>query len=275
MPAEAAAVLGSLPEIIMAKSPRPLTQEFELAGQRLTLTVSDTGVSLKLAGSRKAAREITWDALVCLAARPDAQQTPTDDQVAAAVQALGAGGNAKSKTAATAGKAAGSTSVSALLARLEKWLAKHRKRFLRSMPEGATLDELDALQSALGQPVPDELRALLAWHNGQGEDFAGCFYEQWYLLSTVQIAKVHDELVKGQKGRFRAEGVPFLNDDRDNCVFLDTSQEPPPVREFWQKNKDQPTLAPSLAAWLEDFVNGVEAGEFTEDPERGHFVRGE
>ena len=47
-------------------------------------------------------------------------------------------------------------------------------------------------------------------------------------MSAAILDSRWDELVKGQKGRFRPEWIPFLNDDRDNCVFLDTSQEPPP-----------------------------------------------
>jgi hypothetical protein len=64
-----------------------------------------------------------------------------------------------------------------------------------------------------------------------------------------------------------------LEDDRGNYVFIDTAQPGPPVREFWEKNSEQPTVAPSFEAWLERFVADVEADRYAQDPERGWFVR--
>jgi hypothetical protein len=67
--------------------------------------------------------------------------------------------------------------------------------------------------------------------------------------------------------------VPFLSDGAGNYLSLDTSQPGAPVREYWAGSPEQPVVAPSLAAWLEDFVNAVERGEYEQDPERGSFLR--
>jgi cell wall assembly regulator SMI1 len=226
------------------KFTRSLTREIAVDGRRFAVTFSAAGLSLRPVGSRKPPREMSWQQLVALLEQAGPEAAPAE-----------------------------TTPVTDLLSRLETWLARHRKRFLKAMPPGADAAALEALQTALGRPLPDDLRALLAWHNGQGEGFVGCFWERWYLLSSVQVGETYQQMLREEKDRWRSEWVPFLGDDRDNCVFLDTSQEGPPMREFWQKNPEQPTTAPSLAAWLAEFVSGLEAGQFTEDPDRGHFVR--
>jgi hypothetical protein len=45
------------------------------------------------------------------------------------------------------------------------------------------------------------------------------------------------------------------------------------VRVYREQDPERPILAPSLAAWLEQFVTAVEHGEYVEDPERGLFMR--
>jgi cell wall assembly regulator SMI1 len=92
-------------------------------------------------------------------------------------------------------------------------------------------------------------------------------------MGSGQIEAAWKEQTADAGAGWRPEWVPFLDDDRGNYAFLDTGQTPAPVREFWQRGPDRPTVAPSLAAWLEQFVTAVERGEYTQDPERGLFMR--
>jgi hypothetical protein len=72
------------------KFTRPLTREVTLAGERLALTFTEQGVSVRPVGSRKPPREISWSAfMTLLAASPSAE--PSADQLAAAVQAVKGG----------------------------------------------------------------------------------------------------------------------------------------------------------------------------------------
>jgi len=81
-----------------------------------------------------------------------------------------------------------------LLARLDRWLAKHRSRFHKNLRPGASAAELVALAKAIGRPVPAALRELLAWHNGQGDDYVGYFVDHWLLMSTDRIAAAKADL---------------------------------------------------------------------------------
>jgi cell wall assembly regulator SMI1 len=271
------------------KFTKSLTREIELGGQRLALTLSAEGVSVRPVGSRATPREIGWAAVLCAAAGGAAD--PTEPQVTAALAALrkppggkkaapAAASDKKGETADAAAEpsAPASGKLQELLARLEKWLAQHRKHLLEDLRPGANELERHALQAKLGGELPDELRTLLAWHNGQKREFAGGFEEDGLLLGTEEVAEAKAELDRGAAGNGAGNGwqagwIPFLDDDSGNYVFLDTSQSGAPVRVFWLGKKEQPTLAPSLTAWFEEFVSAVEAGKYVEEPERGTFMR--
>jgi cell wall assembly regulator SMI1 len=160
-----------------------------------------------------------------------------------------------------------------LLNRLDKWLAKHRKKFHKNLNRGATPVELEQLGKKLAKPAPAGLAELLAWHNGQGEDYAGYFEGHWLLMDAGRIAAVKEELdaSAGEYG-WKKEWLPFLDDDGGNYLVLDTSQKEPPVVVFLMGEKSE-QLAPSLEAWMTDFVTAVEAGKYYEEPERGTFKR--
>jgi cell wall assembly regulator SMI1 len=280
------------------KFTRPITREIELGGERVALTLGEEGITLRPVGSRAGGRQLSWSAVV-FAAVGEVKE-PDADQLAAAVAALrkppGGKKDSKSGKAAEgeggAKKGAGKKEaqpddapggepadrLKGLLDRLERWLAAHRPRLLHALRPGANEVALQALQAQLGRELPQELRTLLAWHNGQGEEFAGRFEEDWLLLGTDDITSAKAELDQGAVGNgagngWRPEWIPFMDDDAGNYRFLDTSQAEPPVRDYWADQPEQRVVAPSLTAWVEDFVKAVEAGEYHEDPERGTFLR--
>jgi cell wall assembly regulator SMI1 len=269
------------------KFTRPLTREIELGGERLAVTLSAEGISVRPVGSRATPRQLSWAAVVGAASAGAAEPTP--QQVAAAVAALRkppggkkaappAPAKEKNEGHAEAADAPPAGKLKGLLDRLEKWLAAHRKHLLEGLRPGANEVELQALQGRLGVELPEELRTLLSWHNGQKGEDGGRFEEDWLLLGADRIAEAKAELDEGAAGDgggtgWQAAWIPFLDDDSGNYGFLDTTQSGPPVRAFWLGKKDQPVLAPSLTAWFEGFVGAVEAGKYVEDPERGTFMR--
>jgi cell wall assembly regulator SMI1 len=164
---------------------------------------------------------------------------------------------------------------SGLLAKLDGWLAAHRHNYLRALRPGASAAELDALQAAVGMPLPAGVRTFLAWHNGQGEDYPGKFEENWRLLGTTEIAETRQQLLADEetKPHWQPAWIPLLDDDGGDFLFIDAAQPEAPVRSYYLGKSEQEVVAPSLASWLEEFVKAVEKGAYTEDPERGSFVR--
>jgi cell wall assembly regulator SMI1 len=175
---------------------------------------------------------------------------------------------AKKRQSSPAGESSG---VAALLARLDAWLKRSRRRYYKGLLPGATQAELDELAEVLGKPMPAELADWLRWHNGQDEDLIGAFVESFNLMSTKAIATTLDERRK-EKG-WGSSWVPILDDYQDDLVVLDIGRKGLPVLERWEGRDETPEVAPSLEAWLETLVSDIEAGRYSEDPERGEFVR--
>jgi cell wall assembly regulator SMI1 len=276
----------------LQKFTRPLTREVEIGGSRLALTLGEQGITIRPVGSRKPPFEISWAALLCHVTGQSLfpGHAPTAEQLAEAVNCLKQtpatkpspstepaaqpGKTGEESRPAASGPGPEQGEVAALLARLEQWFRQHRARYARALLPGATPAELAALQQALGMPLPEELKALLQWHNGQSQDFDGHLQLDWDLLSTSQIAAAKHDLDAGDRSQtgWQPAWIPFLGDDADDFVCLDTSQPGNPVREFWQGRTDHPVTSPSLAAWLRGFVEAVERGDYREDPERGSFL---
>jgi cell wall assembly regulator SMI1 len=263
------------------KFTRPIMREIELGGERIVLTLAEEGITLRPVGSRATPRQVSWAAV--LAAAVEGKE-PGTEELTEAVAALrkppGDRKPAKPKADAKGQSGEEPERLKPLLDRLERWLAAHRPRLFQALRLGANEVELHALQARLARELPQELRTLLAWRNGQGEEFAGRFEEDWLLMDTDRIAEAKAELDEGAVGNgesngWRPEWIPFMDDDGGNYLLLDTSQTPPPVRAYWLGEPEPRTLAPSLTAWMEEFVKAVEAGQYEEDPERGTFLRRE
>jgi cell wall assembly regulator SMI1 len=267
----------------MQEFTRPLTREIQVAGERLAVTFSAEGLSIRPVGSRKPPLTLSWEVCVCACAS-HAAAAPTADEVRAAVDAIKAGGPRPSP-APTAPAAAAATSpppavaeqsapaLGGLLAKLDQWLHAHRQKYHKGLQAGATLAELDALQTALGAPLPADLRTWLSWHNGQSAEVFGALEESWHPMSTTEIADAKRDLdAEGHPG-WRRTWIPFLDDDNGDYLCLDPDEPGVPVRECWRGKAEHAVAAPSLAAWVERFLHGVEQGEYTEDPERGGFHR--
>jgi cell wall assembly regulator SMI1 len=281
--------------LAVQKFTRPLTREVELGGARLALTFSDQGISVRPVGSRKTPWELSWNTVIChvTGRAPKSGNEATPDEAAAAVELLRQGAPSKSSapTATPAesatrtsrpsstevdGPAAGvSNDVGSLLSRLDEWFTKHRSRYHEGLLPGASSADLDALHNSLCVSLPAEARALLRWHNGQSGDFVGHFENNWDLMNTSQILAAKQELDEGDPAQtgWQKAWVPFLDDNAGDYVCVDTSQPGGAVREYWQGKTQHPVVAPSLTAWLEQYVKAVEQGGYHEDPERGTFVR--
>ena len=281
----------------MQKFTRALTREIELGGERLAVTLSAEGLAVRPVGSRRPPSTMSWAAWLCACAGPaEGAPEPTAEDVAQAVQRLKSGKSARpqaaaattapdapaapsapaasnSAPAASAPDGRDKPSLPALLSRLENWLSKHRPRFVPALRPGASPAQFEALQSELGCPLPDELRTLLTWHNGQDEAVPGALEQNWVLLSTDQIAAAKKEMDADPADGWQPSWVPFLDDDAGNCLCLDTGRPGPPVIDCWLGRPQHDVVAPSLTAWMADFVAGLERGEYHEDPERGAFLR--
>jgi len=160
-----------------------------------------------------------------------------------------------------------------LLTRLDIWLKKHRSRFFKNLNPGASAAELAALAKSLGKPLPAEVADLLSWHNGQGDDYVGYFVDHWLLLSTTRIAAAKADLdANGTAYGWNKDWLPLMDDDGGNYLTVDLAHQPAPLLAYWMGETPE-TLAPSLEKWLTTLVTAVEAGQYSQDSERGTFSK--
>jgi cell wall assembly regulator SMI1 len=249
----------------MQKFTRALTREIEVGGERLAITFSQDGLSVRPVGSRRTPHTMTWAALACAC-------TGKVD-ISDALQTLKSGPlpGALPPTQAMAPQSKAADSLPDLLGRIDRWIEQHRPRFRPALMPGATPEACRNLEQALGRPLPENLRTWLTWHNGQSPDVVGAFVESWNLMCTEEIPRAKSELDAEARPGWQKAWIPFLDDDQDDYVCLDPSGT---VHEVWRGREQHPAVAPSLTAWAADLVTELEAGIFVEDPERGEFRRG-
>jgi cell wall assembly regulator SMI1 len=276
----------------MQQFTRSLTREIEVGGERLAVTLSKEGLSVRPVGGRRPPHHMSWEAWLCDCVAHGDGQEPTAEQIQEALKAVKAGGPKPKDEAAAPAKAKPAQSpppavpetlvgtapssgheLTNLLGRVDHWLATHRQRFRHALLPGASDADCDTLSAALSKPLPQELRTWLTWHNGQSADVPGAFEQNWHLMSTREIADAKKELDAQPHEGWQHAWVPFLDDDNGNHLCLDLSSPGCPVRECWRGRSDHPVLAPSLSDWVADFVTALERGAYAEDPERGALVR--
>lgn len=278
----------------MQQFTRTLTREIEVGGERLALTLSKEGLSVRPVGGRRPPYTMSWEACLCACVAKVGQE-PAAEEVQEALKAVRAG------TAKTLDKAApvpsppsepaaapaaspaaaisppapatAADTMTVLLARLDQWQSMYRERFEQALRPGATDADCDDLAAAVGRPLPEELRGLLMWHNGQNPDVPGTFEQNWMLMSTDEIAEAKKELDAQPHEGWHTSWLPFLDDDNGDYRCLDLGSPGSPVLECWRGRADHPRIAPSLSAWLEAFVTALEGGAYAEDPERGTLAR--
>ncbi len=239
----------------MQKFTRELTREVEVNGERLALTLSEAGVSVRPVGSRKPPHEITWAAVVAAArsAPPAPGPAPEAAPLAASAPAHVA------------------DDLPAVLARLEAWLKVHRPAFLGTLKPGAGAAALEKLAGGLGCPLPTELTAWLTWHDGQDEDTPAAFVGAFSLIDHEEILDEARDRRAGTGEPWDAGWIPLLDDFNGSLICLDTTRPGTPVIEVWRGNAGPIDAAPSLGAWVRGLLADFEAGRYVEDPERGHY----
>lgn len=163
-----------------------------------------------------------------------------------------------------------------VVARLATWLGERNPKALEGLAPGATDEQLAACEAAVGAKLPEGLRALLRWRNGNGPDCYASIIAGRMLLSTEHIAsqqKMMNELAErgdfSSKDWWRTTWIPVLDKGSGDVTCIDPrggfGGEPNQVIEFWHETPDRQILAPSFDGYLTAYVDVLEAGLWRED----------
>ena len=156
-----------------------------------------------------------------------------------------------------------------VLARLDRWMYRHRRRMRLALRPGLDAGALADLNCR--RAISDELATLLAWHDGQSPEFRGTFADNWCLLSGAEILLLAADLDADPPPSWVSGWLPVARDASDSFLVVD----PVTVRAVWS-GKDEPTVvAVSLTAWVTGLLTEFEAGLYVEDEERGDYLKRE
>lgn len=122
------------------------------------------------------------------------------------------------------------------------------------MAEGATPEEIDAAEAALGVTFPPELRVLLEATAGREAWYGACFL---MIYSVESLVGVNREIE-------RHDGfLAFASDGSRELVGFDTRRHPAPVV----------MIDISSAGWAEALFQAASLEEFLQQRERGEDFR--
>lgn len=148
---------------------------------------------------------------------------------------------------------------------IEAWGKKQRQA--PKLGKGAAAKSLAALEKALSFPVPDELKRMLARHDGDNKT---SFFCGWHYLSAADI--IADR--RFRRGFEGGRWVPVAVNGFEFIVIdgtTDQANSPSPVRIFrWTASRagvddlpDRAVIASSLTEWMWMFASGLSSGEIT------------
>lgn len=182
--------------------------------------------------------------------------------------------------------------VENLWVRLEAWATDNAPHILSDLCSGATTDQVRTLETELDVSLPDSFKTSLAVHSGEDDGWpAKVFTDYGAYLSTSCIAEEwrqrqqFDEDIEGDPEElidqnvimvdgpvkpkmFLTSWVPFLECNGD--VFWDLDFSPAAggkkgqvIEVDWEGNSWK-VIADSFADFLENYVTGLERGEYTD-----------
>lgn len=160
--------------------------------------------------------------------------------------------------------------------RMEQWLAEHGPATPEILPPAVRRDDLETLEARIGRPLPQDLAASLAIHDGTGLPLAMLGGRE--LLSARLMGEVWAHLTASPRradeglpeGAVRAvwwhpAWVPFATGGDGNYLCVDLDPAPGgsegQVIEYWHDRPERRLVAPGFRPWLEDLLADLEAEE--------------
>lgn len=172
--------------------------------------------------------------------------------------------------------------------RIERWLGENAPAALAGLNPPATPSEVEETERYLGVQLPESVRQSYLRHNGQTSDSPAILIG-WEWLSLARIRgewKVWKDLLDGgdfdgiendedgtaiRRDWWHPAWIPISYSGSGDHHCLDLAPGPEgtsgQIIEMWHDQPSRPLLAESFEAFLADFAEGLERGDyvFSED----------
>lgn len=145
---------------------------------------------------------------------------------------------------------------------IEAWLSIAAPESLAHLFPGATKQQVQAVEAALGFPLPEDLKASWTLHNGTAAFFFGGwgFLPFEHMLQEYQLERTFED--------WPPTYLPFASDGAGGslCIDLDGSKGEQMGRiVFFDHEPGERVVAPSFWLLMAGFVNDLEDGEYGVD----------
>jgi cell wall assembly regulator SMI1 len=160
--------------------------------------------------------------------------------------------------------------VNELLAELDRWMRAHRADLYRKLNPPATDAQLRELEAETGMRLPEDLKALLRWKNGQPGDVLDTFHpltNEMFASSTSMITTMREmkELAKFgdiDANSWSAAWIPFMDNGGGNHSSVDLKSGAIVFRDHETQEIDKTHT--SLRQWLRKLVEELSTNNFAE-----------
>jgi cell wall assembly regulator SMI1 len=153
--------------------------------------------------------------------------------------------------------------MKAVWKRIHAWLDANAPAGYGHLRPGTSAEAIRAAEKSMGLKLPADVKASYRIHDGQGKEPGLIGGEGWLLASLREVVASWRRWF--QSNPKTAQRVPIAWIGTGDYVFLnlDPDAEEPGSLMIQRRDSDDPDpLAPSFRAWLEDFADQLEDGEF-------------
>lgn len=163
--------------------------------------------------------------------------------------------------------------LKSLIERADALFREKRPEYYAALLPGASEDELAAAESYYGFPLPESLKTLYRWKNGQNvqcrESFTGIDNLSFMRLKDgIEAHRIFDDLDKAgeyEEGFWDVSWVPFMDNGGGDHVCMEVNSGGAGAGLVWfyhdYEERPQPDLY-SVEKILEAAIEEMESGEF-------------
>ncbi|QIB74513.1 KNR4-like cell wall assembly/cell proliferation coordinating protein [Halogeometricum borinquense] len=151
--------------------------------------------------------------------------------------------------------------------RIREWFETHAPELTNHLRPGATDAEIRQAESTISLDFPPSVRASYRIHDGQTDDSYAV--GSWRLFPLAEVVRQWEAL-RDIEHEFEfgdwdsTTSIPIMGNGGGDLLYVEHApdESETPVTEWRHENPTHDVKAPSFAAYLDTFLDALDAGEY-------------